>query len=98
MLSIKLLLKKKFFSYDVQITDTITGEAPYPILQVGVRQNGALIDDQLNVKPGTPLKMEVYLDSVSADVYGLLVTGLEVTDTGDQKEPILVNGLVCFIV
>jgi len=78
--------------YDVQITDTITGEAPYPILQVGVRQNGALIDDQLNVKPGTPLKMEVYLDSVSADVYGLLVTGLEVTDTGDQKEPILVNG------
>ena len=42
--------------------------------------------------------MEVYLDSVSADVYGLLVTGLEVTDTGDQKEPILVNGLVCFIV
>ena len=50
------------------------------------------------MKPGTPLKMEVYLDSVSADVYGLLVTGLEVTDTGDQKEPILVNGLVCFIV
>ena len=80
------------FSQDVTITDTVTGSAPIPILGVGVRQDGTLIDDQLNVKPGTPLNMEVYLDSDSADVYGLMVTGMEVTDTGNQKEPILVNG------
>merc|ERR1711868_179640 len=76
----------------VDIIDTVEGSAPIPILGVGVRQDGTLIDDQLNVKPGTPLNMEVYLDSESADVYGLMVTGMEVTDTGNQKEPILVNG------
>ena len=62
------------------------------MLNVGVRQDGTLVDDELNVKPGTPLNMEVYLDSVSAEVYGLMVTGMEVTDTGNQVEPILVNG------
>ena len=70
----------------------MTGEAPVPVLNVGVRQDGTLVDDELNVKPGTPLNMEVYLDSVSAEVYGLMVTGMEVTDTGNQVEPILVNG------
>ena len=70
----------------------MTGEAPVPILNVGVRQDGTLVDDELNVKPGTPLNMEVYLDSISKDVYGLMVTGMEVTDTGNQREPILVNG------
>ena len=70
----------------------MTGEAPVPVLNVGVRQDGTLVDDELNVKPGTPLNMEVYLDSISADVYGLMVTGMEVTDTGNQREPILVNG------
>merc|ERR1711992_362530 len=35
---------------------------------------------------------EVYLDSESSSVYGLMVTGMEVTDTRDQSEPILVNG------
>ena len=29
-------------------------------------------DDELNVKPGTPLNMEIYLDNVSKDIYGLL--------------------------
>jgi hypothetical protein len=29
-------------------------------------------DDQLNVKPGTPLNMEIFLDSESAAIYGLL--------------------------
>jgi hypothetical protein len=77
---------------DVEITDTVTGTAPIPVLNVGVRQGGTLVDDELNVKPGTPLNMEVYLDSISKDVYGLMVTGMEVTDTGDQREPILVNG------
>jgi len=77
---------------DLEITSEVTGVAPIPVLNVGVRQDGTLVDDELNVKPGTPLNMEVYLDSLSADVYGLMVTGMEVTDTGNQKEPILVNG------
>merc|ERR1712025_933160 len=77
---------------DIEITSEVTGQAPIPVLNVGVRQDGTLIDDELNVKPGTPLNMEVYLDSESSEVYGLMVTGMEVTDTGNQKEPILVNG------
>jgi hypothetical protein len=79
-------------SYDVEITDTVYGAAPVPVLSVGVRSDGALIDNELNVKPGTPLNMEVYLDSASSSVYGLMVTGMEVTDTKTQSEPILVNG------
>ena len=79
-------------SYDVEITGEVEGRAPVPVLNVGVRQDGTLVDDELNVKPGTPLNMEVYLDSISKDVYGLMVTGMEVTDTGNQREPILVNG------
>merc|ERR1712013_611277 len=77
---------------DVVITGEVTGQAPIPVLNVGVRQAGTLIDDELNVKPGTPLNMEVYLDSESSEVYGLMVTGMEVTDTREQTEPILVNG------
>ena len=79
-------------SSDIEITSEVTGTAPIPVLNVGVRQDGTLIDDELNVKPGTPLNMEVYLDSESSEVYGLMVTGMEVTDTRDQTEPILVNG------
>jgi len=78
--------------YDVEITGEVEGRAPVPVLNVGVRQAGTLIDNELNVKPGTPLNMEVYLDSESSSVYGLMVTGMEVTDTRDQSEPILVNG------
>merc|ERR1711963_372715 len=77
---------------DIEITSEVTGTAPVPVLNVGVRQAGTLIDDELNVKPGTPLNMEVYLDSESSEVYGLMVTGMEVTDTREQTEPILVNG------
>jgi len=77
---------------DIEITSEVTGTAPIPVLNVGVRQDGTLIDEELNVKPGTPLNMEVYLDSESAGVYGLMVTGMEVTDTREQTEPILVNG------
>merc|ERR1711936_1170462 len=77
---------------NIRDIEEVKGYGPTPILSVGVRQAGTLIDDELRVKPGTPLNMEVYLDSVSADVYGLAVTGMEVTDTGNQREPILVNG------
>jgi len=51
-----------------------------------------LIDDELNVRPGTPLNMEIYLDNISKDIYGILVSGMEVTDTISQTERILVNG------
>jgi len=77
---------------NIEEIEEVKGYGPTPILGVGVRQAGTLIDDELRVKPGTPLNMEVYLDSVSADVYGLAVTGMDVTDTGNQVEPILVNG------
>jgi hypothetical protein len=78
--------------YDVEITSEVTGTAPPPLLNVGVRQDGTLIDDELNVKPGTPLHMEVSLDRVSAEIYGVMVTSMQVTDTNTQTEPILVNG------
>jgi len=77
---------------EVEITSEVTGHAPSPVLNVGVRQDGVLIDDELNVKPGTPLNMEIYLDNISKHIYGLLVSGMEVTDTRAQTEPILVNG------
>jgi len=77
---------------DVLITGEVTGTAPVPVLNVGVRQDGTLIDDELNVKPGTPLHMEVSLDQVSAEIYGVMVTSMQVTDTRSQQEPILVNG------
>lgn len=81
-----------FNEEDVEITSEVTGHAPSPVLNVGVRQDGVLVDDELNVKPGTPLNMEIYLDNISKDIYGLLVSGMEVTDTRSQTEPILVNG------
>jgi len=81
-----------FQESDVEITSEVTGVAPEPYLNIGVRQDGILIDDELNVKPGTPLNMEIYLDNDSKDVYGVLVSGMEVTDTRSQTEPILVNG------
>ena len=39
---------------EIEITSEVTGTAPVPLLNVGVRQAGTLIDDELNVKPGTP--------------------------------------------
>ena len=55
---------------------------------------GALIDEELTVKPGTPLNMEIYLDNLSAGIYGLMVSGLDVTDTIQSQESLIVNGWV----
>ena len=44
------------------------------------------------MKPGTPLSMEIYLDNLSADIYGLMVSGLDVTDTIQSQESLIVNG------
>jgi len=78
--------------YDIEITDEIVGRAPIPELIVGVKQDGALIDEELTVKPGTPLNMEIYLDNLSAGIYGLMVSGLDVTDTIQSQESLIVNG------
>jgi hypothetical protein len=68
--------------------------APEPILGVGVRQAGKLVTGELNVSPGTPLQMEIFLDKASAPIYGLLVTHMQVTDTNSQEETIIYNGWV----
>ncbi|XP_015110835.1 uncharacterized protein LOC107037030 [Diachasma alloeum] len=70
----------------------INGTAPIPLLNVGVRQNGNLVTGELNVSPGTPLQMEIYLDNNSSHVYGLLVTYMQVTDTKYAEETIIFNG------
>ena len=46
----------------------------------------------LNVTPGTPLQMEIFLDDNSAPVYGLGVTYMQVTDTEKQEETIIDKG------
>ncbi|XP_055379735.1 uncharacterized protein LOC129610930 [Condylostylus longicornis] len=77
---------------DLEITTSLTEHAPEPILGVDVRQNGEVVTGDLNVSPGTPLSMEIYLDKGSAPVYGLAVTYMQVTDTRAQEETIIFNG------
>ncbi|PSN31893.1 hypothetical protein C0J52_27172 [Blattella germanica] len=76
---------------DVEL-HTVNGTAPEPILGVGVRQGGQLVTGELNVNPGTPLQMEIFLDKGSSSVYGLLVSYMKVTDTKVQEETIIFNG------
>lgn len=90
-----LVFKCGYFDFsDLEITTSLTGNAPEPILGVGVRQNGEIVTGELNVSPGTPLAMEIYLDKASAPVYGLGVTYMQVTDTKSQEETIIFNGYV----
>lgn len=76
----------------IEITSEVSGTAPIPILNVGVRQDGNLVGGQINVRPGTLLTMEVYLDNASAGTYGILMSYMEVTDTHNKKEAIIFNG------
>ncbi|XP_011150119.1 uncharacterized protein LOC105189594 isoform X1 [Harpegnathos saltator] len=76
----------------IDIGGEFSGTAPVPILGVGVRQGGTLVTGELNVSPGTPLQMEIFLDNDSAPIYGLLVTYMLVTDTKTQEETIIING------
>lgn len=71
-----------------------TGRAPVPILNVAVLQNGQMIDKEINVHPGTPLEMVIYLDDKSAKVYGLLASYLKVQDDTlrQREEVIILNG------
>lgn len=77
---------------DLEITTSLTENAPVPMLKVGVRQGGSIVNGELNVNPGTPLQMEIYLDKDSAPIYGLLVSYMQVTDTKAQEETIIFNG------
>ncbi|KAJ3648392.1 hypothetical protein Zmor_020198 [Zophobas morio] len=77
---------------DLQFMNISEYRAPEPILGVGVRQAGKLVTGELNVSPGTPLQMEIFLDKASAPIYGLLVTHMQVTDTNSQEETIIYNG------
>ncbi|KAJ3637151.1 hypothetical protein MTP99_000633 [Tenebrio molitor] len=77
---------------DLQFMNISESRAPEPILGVGVRQAGKLVTGELNVSPGTPLQMEIFLDKASAPIYGLLVTHMQVTDTNSQEETIIYNG------
>ncbi|CAG7835606.1 unnamed protein product [Allacma fusca] len=76
----------------ITIERKIENKAPEPMLSMYVRQEGHLIGPELIVQPGSPLTMEVSLDSVSKEIYGILVSQLEVTDSGPQSEVILLNG------
>lgn len=77
----------------LDFTDNITARAPYPNLGLRVRQDGRQVNSSLNVAPGTPLEMTIYLDGESSPVYGLLVSYMKVTDAGSrQQEVILLNG------
>lgn len=77
---------------DLEITTSYEEKAPEPVLGVGVRQGDELVTGELNVSPGTPLMMEIFLDKLSAPVYGLGVTYMQVTDTNSQEETIIFNG------
>ncbi|XP_018016131.1 uncharacterized protein LOC108672887 [Hyalella azteca] len=76
----------------IEITSEVTGSAPVPILGVSVRQENNLVDGAIDVAPGTPLSMEVFLDEGSAGTYGILVSYLEVTNNAQKKEAIVYNG------
>ncbi|XP_067138565.1 uncharacterized protein [Centruroides vittatus] len=77
----------------VNITDYIEAHAAVPYLSLTLKQNGRFLDTTLNVQPGTPLEMMIFLDKKSSETYGLLASYLKVTDnTPDQEEIIIMNG------
>ena len=76
----------------MEVTTSFTVKAPEPILGIDVRQGGKRVAGDLLVSPGTPLSMEIYLDKVSAPIYGLGVTHMQVTDTKSQEETLIFNG------
>ncbi|XP_076334222.1 uncharacterized protein LOC143238139 isoform X2 [Tachypleus tridentatus] len=77
----------------INITDYIVARTPVPFLNVALRQDGQRLDTTINVEPGTPLEMLIYLDEKSTDTYGILASYLKVTDnTSKQEEVIVMNG------
>lgn len=81
------------FIWRILDLDNITARAPYPHLNLKVKRNGQIVNTSLNVAPGTPLEMIIYLDDESKSVYGLLASFLKVTDANNkQQEAIVLNG------
>lgn len=77
----------------INITEYIEARAPIPNLDLGIKQNGRMLDTTYNVQPGTPLEMVIYLDPVSRSTYGILASFLKVSDSaGKQEEIIVMNG------
>ncbi|XP_041771143.1 uncharacterized protein LOC121593116 [Anopheles merus] len=77
---------------DLEITTSITENAPEPSLGIAIRQGDKLVSGDLNVSPGAHLQMEIFLDNRSAPIYGLGVNYMLVTDTKYQEETIIFNG------
>ncbi|KAM7342816.1 uncharacterized protein ACRADG_010097 [Cochliomyia hominivorax] len=77
---------------DLEILETIEQRAPEPEVLMEVRQNGELIDGMVTIIPGTPLVMEIKLNEIANQIYGLKVNFLEVTDMADTSETILYKG------
>jgi hypothetical protein len=77
---------------DLEITTSYIKNAPEPVLNVAVRQGDKVVSRDLNVSPGTPLQMEIFLDNNSSNIYGLGVNYMQVTDTISQEETIIFNG------
>ncbi|XP_022657955.1 uncharacterized protein LOC111248989 [Varroa destructor] len=77
----------------INITEYIEAQAPIPNLDLGIKQNGRMLDTTYNVQPGTPLEMVIFLDPVSKSTYGILASFLKVSDSaGKQEELIITNG------
>ncbi|CAB4055745.1 unnamed protein product [Lepeophtheirus salmonis] len=78
--------------YEIEITKEVSGRAPIPVLNVEVRQAGLLVNNELTVKPGTPLSMDIFLDDESLDIYGVMVSNMLVSDMSEQEEILILNG------
>lgn len=77
----------------LNITEYIEARAPVPYLDVAIRQNGRVLDTTLNVQPGTPLEMLIFLDPKSRGTYGILTSYLKVADSANKQEEVIVmNG------
>lgn len=83
----------------IDYSGEIQGKTPVPKIHIVVRQHGQASspNSSLEVLPGTPLEMMIYLDKESANVYGLLVSYLKVTDNNfnkakPQEEVIILDG------
>lgn len=83
----------------IDYSGEIQGKTPVPKIHIVVRQHGqpSSPNSSLEVLPGTPLEIMIYLDKESANVYGLLVSYLKVTDNNfnkakPQEEVIILDG------
>lgn len=72
--------------------EEITGRAAEPVVGMSILQDGKAIDAHLAVEPGTPLQMNIFLDSNSSDVYGIAAKYIDVSGARGQQEVILHEG------